>query len=449
MNNADIIARRSRSNLKNRLHRLNLGALRLQRIVFSVCICVFYLFSSVFPAFKNLGWSTSAAGMGGVFCAISDDSSGIFYNPAGSAFMDYSDLDLMYVKPYIGLKDVDLGLMSVSYIHPVKNIGTFGLGLNDYGNGLYKENTAILSYSGKVFIGDEFKSQKVTRADEKKHLLLEVLKRKKEKTYSNLSLGINCKFLTHRYNWDSDTIKRAQEYGDPVILAGSSKSAFTGDFGFLYNFKKFYFGAAGLNLTQPDVGLYFEDRVPMDLRSGVAYKFKNAIVGMDVSYRNQEWGSEMDKTNLHLGAEHWFSEKKFGLRLGGNRNEASFGSSFRQKIGSLFLGFDYAFLWSFNIGDNFGTHRLSISLSSIIEKKETVVSENEKKTKKELSPGKVDINTASEEELIKVGFNTIQARMIIRHRGMKPFKETKELPKRVKEIPKEIYLKLEDKITVE
>ncbi|MEW6555901.1 MAG: helix-hairpin-helix domain-containing protein [Elusimicrobiota bacterium] len=425
---------------------------RLAQIFLSVVICVFYLRLSAFPAFKNSGWSTRAVGMGGTFCAISDDSSAIFYNPAGIVYPVFSDVGFMYAKPYLGLKNIDLGLVSVSYTQPIEKIGTFGLGVNDYGNSLYKENTAILSYSRKIFTSQKNKE--------------------KERNNVNLSFGINAKFLYHKYNWDSDTIKRAEEYNDPVILAGSSKSAFTGDIGFLCNIKNFSFGLAGLNLTQPDVGLYFEDKVPSELRLGSAYRYKNTTVGLDVSYRNQQWGVVSDKLNLHGGLEHWFSEKRFAFRGGANKQEAGFGTSFNQGVGKYLIRLDYAFLWSFAIGDNFGSHRLSISLTSIPTKPEikttgiippvpepkrtipslpTTTSTNatEKASAAHYQVTKVNINTASEEQLIKVGFNTIQARMIIRYRKMKPFKKIKELPQRVREIPEKTYHALKEKITVE
>ena len=116
-----------------------------------IFVYISYLYSFSYSAFKNYGWSTRATGMGGVFTAISDDSSSIFYNPAGTAKMESPDASLMYAKPFAGLEDVSLGLMSLSYIQPIRDIGTFGLGITDYGNNLYKEDSIMLSYSKKIF----------------------------------------------------------------------------------------------------------------------------------------------------------------------------------------------------------------------------------------------------------------------------------------------------------
>ena len=415
------------------------------KIIIIIFVYTAFLNTFTYSAFKNYGWSTRATGMGGVFTAISDDSSSIFYNPAGTSKLENPDVGIMYAKPYAGLENVSLGLMSLSYAHPLKNIGTFGLGITDYGNNLYKENMIMIEYSRKIYDKNKIKA-------------------------NNLSAGLNLKQLSHKYKWDADTIKRAEEYGDPVILAGSSKSTFTGDIGFLYNINSVSFGLSALNINQPDVGLYIEDKVPVELRLGSLFRFKNnTITGLDVSYRNQEWGETAEKLNIYIGGERWFSKNKFALRIGTNKQDASFGSSLNQKMGKLLLRLDYAFVWSLTIGDNFGTHRLSISLVSIPAPKKTseikklqqtqqkdtnIITKKEEKLQPEniklkfKKEEKVNINNASTHELMSIGFTQTQANAIIMQRMKKPFNHIDELLSRVKEIPAKKFLELKEKISV-
>ena len=105
------------------------------------------------------------------------------------------------------------------------------------------------------------------------------------------------------------------------------------------------------------------------MQAGAAYKipyFKgmDAITAaLDVSYRNQDWGKESDKTNIHFGVESWFDIHTLGLRAGADNNDITLGASLNKRFAkNLLIEIDYALVWSLTVTDNMGTHRLGASL---------------------------------------------------------------------------------------
>jgi hypothetical protein len=68
--------------------------------------------------------------------------------------------------------------------------------------------------------------------------------------------------------------------------------------------------------------------------------------------------------NFYLGGEGWFKYHTFGLRSGfnltpSNLNELTFGLSLNKTVGRFILMIDYSVVWSMNVKDNWGTHRIS------------------------------------------------------------------------------------------
>ena len=290
-------------------------------------------------AFKDPGFGARPSGMGGAFVAVSDDSNAPLYNPAGICQVKNREVSFMYAKPYLGLENIDLGLMHLSVIFANNRFGSFGLNWESFdGAKLYREDTIMLSYAFKV--------------------------------NSNIFMGMNAKYLSHKYNWDEKTILRAVAAGDMVVTSGDSAKAITADFGMLFKIKdRFSFGLAAKNLTQPNVGIYYEDQVPLEARAGISYKIsrwgalEDFTYAFDASYRDQKWGDLQDRNNYYFGMETWLSRHTFALRTGLNKNEASFGGSICRPLGrNIIFQVDYSFVGSFNIRDNYGTHRISTSV---------------------------------------------------------------------------------------
>lgn len=294
-------------------------------------------------AFKNIGWGVRPAGMGNAFVAVSNDANSVTVNPAGIALVQKQELAFDYSKPYMGLENVSLGMMYAAYVRPSGKIGSFGAAITNFdGNSLYKESTYQIGYAKGIYSGNSVR----------------------------ISGGLNVKYMTHGYIWDERTKSAALALNDPVVLAGDSKGAPSADIGFIAALPKHWsFGLAARNLNQPDVGLYYEDKVPMEVQAGAAYKipyFKGMdtiIAALDVSYRNQEWGQSADKTNLHFGVEGWFGIHTFGLRAGADKNDVTMGASYNRRFTKNFsLQIDYALVWSLAVTDNVGTHRLGASV---------------------------------------------------------------------------------------
>ncbi len=310
-------------------------------VALRTCFLVSLFPCFLFPAFKDVGWGSRPAGMGGAFVAISDDANAPLYNPAGICQIDKTEATFMYAKPYWGLENVNWGLMYLSSVWRTTERAYLGVSLTDFNaSGLYHENTIALSCAANFFSGD---------------ILL---------------AGVNIKYLTHRYNWDARAEKRAEEIKDPVITSGDSAGDVSFDVGVLGRITdRLSLGLSGKNLNQPDVGIKYEDKVPMEGRIGISYKIPywksmdNIVSAIDYSYRAQEWGKASDKWNIHAGIETWFKEHTYGLRSGYQKNEVSFGGSFNKAISKNFsFQIDYACGWSLSITENIGTHRVSTTV---------------------------------------------------------------------------------------
>ncbi len=119
----------------------------LKIFLVSLLIIIFYSLYC-YAAFKDTGWSARSAGMGGAYTAVSDDSGGILYNPAGIVQAENYELNFMYAKLFTGLDAVDLGLNYGAFIIPTKIMGTFGLNwANFIAADLYREDTVTITYA--------------------------------------------------------------------------------------------------------------------------------------------------------------------------------------------------------------------------------------------------------------------------------------------------------------
>jgi len=318
-------------------------------------VCIFVVVNGaicgpqrLYAAFKDNGWGTRSAGMGGAFTAVADDASSPLWNPAGAAQMKYPEANFMYSRLYTGLDGVDLGLNYFSYVLPVRRVGAFGI--NRAGlvsTDLYKEETYTFTYATKI---NDYAP--LLRAD--------------------VYAGLNLKCLSHGYELD--------EYsrGDPVFASGRSKANFTFDLGLLVKpkvprFSGLSIGMCVENITTPDVGLKSRDRVPLEARVGFAYKLKGFMIlrriivrdvtpTLDFGYRFQDWGRSANKLDVRLGLEGWFADRLLGLRMGGNIKEVTFGFSFNKVLSRYFgIQLDYAFILPLEIAETYGSHRISLT----------------------------------------------------------------------------------------
>ncbi len=291
-------------------------------------------------AFMDLGWGTRGAGKAGAYVATVDDASSIMWNPAALSQIYMREGMFSYHKPYAGLDGLDLSMGYFSFVYPYPGIANFGAAGTTYnGDGVYKEST-----------------YRFTAARELSDLI--------NMGNMQLAAGLSFKYLSHSYEWDEEI----KGLDDPVVNAASdSASALTMDFGVL--FQPIYKAPIGLtvkNILPADVGLYYEDIVPLEANFGAAYragtigKFEEITPEIKVGFRNIE--DNRSPINYGIGVESWFAMHTFGVRMGYNNNEIATGLSFEKYFGNVGLRIDYAALLSTSIGDNLGSHRVSTSV---------------------------------------------------------------------------------------
>ena len=260
-------------------------------------------------------------GLGEAFVAVADETSGMFYNPAGPAYIISPEIQATH-----GLWLGDMTYSYAGYTMPtVKGAFVFAgqyfsaPGTPKIVNGVkysdfqYYDALAALGYSFKMSEGS--------------------------------SLGINLKNI-------SSQIDTSQE------------SALTGDLGLLFRTPQegFSFGIAGSNLF----GQMGGDNLPMTARAGMAFKASLPEHYSDILFSVEGGQTSGEPAYLTAGLEHW-GAKTLGLRVGYkyflddrlNKNMYTLppvrgGISLR--IGSMAV--DYAYQPFAALGE---THRLSIT----------------------------------------------------------------------------------------
>ncbi|OGS02473.1 MAG: hypothetical protein A2251_00275 [Elusimicrobia bacterium RIFOXYA2_FULL_47_53] len=315
-------------NIIKYINSINAGSRRV-KFAFGACLFMVLTAMALNPlrleaAFKDPGYLARPAGMGGAFTSVSGDISSAWYNPAAVTDIEQAAAIFTYSKPYLSLSEVDISMSYASYLLPLSKYGIAGLGYARFDTaGLYQESTLFLTYAYD---------------------------------FKYFSSGFNLKYLGRAVTTDIRTVD------DSVFANGTSRSAVTMDLGFYRDMGQgFGAGLCAKNLTQPDVGYYINDPVPMELRGGVSYFFGpediDFLVSMDIASRNNEY-------NAYLGGEAFFNKRTLGARLGGNKNEVSLGGSYIYRIekSKFDISADYSFSWPFFVEATSGSHRLSLGL---------------------------------------------------------------------------------------
>ncbi|MDA3793104.1 MAG: hypothetical protein PF545_05575 [Elusimicrobia bacterium] len=310
-----------------------------KKILTAFIVVILLGFAMGKAAFIDPGWGTRGAGKAGAYIATADDASSVMWNPAALSQIFMKEGMFSYHKPYVGLDGLDLSMGYFSLVYPYPGIANFGAaGTSFNGDGIYKESTyrftAARELSDLINLGN-----------------------------MQLATGLSFKYLSHSYVWDDEI----EALDDPVVNAGDSASAFTMDFGLLFQpIYKVPIGLTVKNILPADVGLYYEDIVPMEANLGAAYragtigKFEEVTPEFKIGFRNIE--DDRSKISYGIGIESWLAMHTFGLRLGYNNNEIATGLSFEKYFGNVGLRIDYAALFSMAVGDNLGSHRVSTSV---------------------------------------------------------------------------------------
>jgi competence ComEA-like helix-hairpin-helix protein len=126
-----------------------------ESILLALIIFVSFLnFQNSEAQFENLDIGAKAISLGGAFTSLSDNSSAIYYNPAGISQIPFREISVFYSPAPFGMKEMSNG--ALTYAEPTK-FGTFGIAAKTYGFELYREFTATFNYANnfekRIFYG--------------------------------------------------------------------------------------------------------------------------------------------------------------------------------------------------------------------------------------------------------------------------------------------------------
>ena len=319
------------------------------KIVFvleSALVLTLLCVGTTFAAFDDIGIGARPLGMGGAFVAVSDDPNAAVHNPAGLGYMTVAEAGFTHVRMYSGAVNHNYAAI----VLPLGVAGSFGAnwGRTSEEAGIYSENSVAFSYSKMVV--------------------------------EALSLGANLKMLNTSFDSDNDWVSSNPYFAD------TSASGFTLDLGVLLKpVSGLSIGLSGGNLIPVDVSVSEseEEKVPMNLRAGLAYRLaaiatsaqqpalkevlRTTIISVEVAMREER---ETNAVKVRAGVEAWFSNRTVGLRAGyrmkkvhETSSSAAIGGSVRIPVTDVNLQLDYALqIFGEDIEDNLA-HRVSASIS--------------------------------------------------------------------------------------
>ena len=309
-------------------------------------IFILFIISNSYSAFEYQNFTARAIVFNDSYVAISDESGGSFYNPAGIAKINNFEIGGTYALLNTGLELESQNIFCFNSALKIKNIGNFAFNWASLNiKSLYSENSFVLTYATKIT--NLFKIN--------------------ETTIKDMHLGINLKYLGHSYYMKEIDF-------DPVFENKNSKYSFTIDTGILNTFYikniPFNFGLSIFNILPGDVGLIEKESLPLTIKLGVSHylqhydflKFfrkENTILAFGISYKMI---SEMTEYyDISLAWENTFFNKIFVFRTGFNLESFNFGLGINYKFNNLIKNFmlDYSFTFPFYIKNTNGTHTIS------------------------------------------------------------------------------------------
>jgi hypothetical protein len=316
-----------------------------------------------------------AGGMGETGVAIPDNVWAVFWNPAGLAFQNGSELGMTHTNWLPGLGLSDIWIAHAAYKQPVEELdGVVGGQLTYLNLGQFNRTSPIGPEIIGTFTGYELALSATYGT----------------KLSEQLGIGTSIRIIySHLAPFGA-----AQEQG-----SGTS-TGFCFDIGLLYRpiflEKSLSFGTSlsniGPNMSYVDRAQ--ADPLPMNLRLGIAYKvlqseFNNLTVNIDVSrLLVARWGANSDefykaffttwtqgniseqirRFDSGLGMEYWYgSPKLVAIRAGyfyedpreGNRKFMTFGAGIRYDL----YGFDFGYISTIQGQEPLdGTLRLTLSM---------------------------------------------------------------------------------------
>jgi long-subunit fatty acid transport protein len=272
----------------------------------------------------KLGAGARAASLGNAYAGISDDSTAVYWNPAGLTQLNTKAISVTHSMLFEGIY-----YDWVSCVKPLDNgQGILGIGVQYLSYGTLKETDSTGLEIGNFKPNDASVSLSYARK------------------IGVVSTGINLKYIT-------SVIKNAA-------------TAFAVDLGGMYDGIKIGGNKLKIGVAVQNVGTKMkfvdqEEKLPLNVKAGVAYDLKNNwLVAVDVN-------SPIDgEVNVGAGTEYVYKVKQ-GIEVAGRAGYSTVTkdvgglNGLTAGLGLAYEGYslDYAFVPFGDLGD---THRLSFGI---------------------------------------------------------------------------------------
>jgi len=265
----------------------------------------------------SYGAGARAMGMGGAFVAIADDASAVYYNPAGISQLERAQFSGLHVTLWEGVNyDV------INFVIPTLDYGSFGVGVMRIG-------------VGEIMRRDQYNIKRGEFDYHQEQYLLSYSLHITE----NMSVGLTGKLSSQS-------------------LDNYNASGFAGDIGALFRIPGHPQLTLGLNIQELFAsGMKLKSRNendPTNLKVGLGYEI--LFGGLDNRIR---FAVDVDKTERKDPITHFGAEADWGGNLFVRSGVEPSGVSFGGGVAVGFIGVDYAFINSEEMGD---AHRFSLSM---------------------------------------------------------------------------------------
>jgi hypothetical protein len=289
-------------------------------------------------AFVQKGFSARSSSLGNTYTALSNDVTGIFFNPAGLGEISGLQVQTSFAKLFPGVSDDNLNLFTGGAVFNYPGIGTIGVGGSFLNTQSWKESELAGSYGLALWSGGK----------------------------TSFSVGGTFRFL----QWS------AAAAPDEAAL---SYTGFTVNAGAMFTIKNFMvadedsylnsvrFGVHIENLTRPSVSVNGskDAQLPMNYEGAIAYVSGpyDYTLTAGVAYTESRLRYKMGAEFIIARGDFMGSNASVALRVGGDRDAAANSQGeYTAGFGLVWysLGIDYAYLYPVELRDVGGTQRISL-----------------------------------------------------------------------------------------
>jgi hypothetical protein len=242
-------------------------------------------------------------GLGGV--AKADRALTQTVNPAGLSRLPQAEASFLYSEPFTGLSNGAVQQGGAALAFPLGSRWSMGMGLHAFnGADLLREEEGTLSVAARIG--------------------------------GRLAVGVGANYLLHSYAVPEDV--RLKD--DPALVGRRSRGAVSADAGALLRAARFLdLGASVRHINRPDVGLYTEDRVPLEARGGALIRGGRLGLSLEALWRDAGKNVAQGRVLSWSAGLEWAPVSRIALRTGVAGGALNVGVG----IGLKSLVLDYSF----------------------------------------------------------------------------------------------------------